>query len=182
MLYLFQKKDVESALYSFLFWKLCHEIRSMKELPFLHVFSTIDLNVRESNSWHKNHVSNQSSWAEASMMTIKFLIQLFYFIMLVGLLLALLYLERVILKKGLTDIRLEWKWNWILIDCWFYLLLMGCLRRWCIICLDGANNFLLKSNGLLFTQLVFFFLSSFVKSQKPNSWCTLSIVVLCIMH
>lgn len=41
------------------------------------------------------------------MMTIKFLIQLFYFIMLVGLLLALLYLERVILKKGLTDIRLE---------------------------------------------------------------------------
>lgn len=151
MLYLFQKKDIGSDFYSLLFWKLRHVTRLMKESPFLHVFSTIDLNVRESNSWYKIHVSNQSSWVEASMMTIKFLIQLFYLIMLVGLLLALFYLERVILKKGFTDFRLEWMWNWILIDCLFYLLLMGRLHCWCIICLDGANNFLLKSNGLLWS-------------------------------
>lgn len=111
MLYLFQKKDIGSDFYSLLFWKLRHVTRLMKESPFLHVFSTIDLNVRESNSWYKIHVSNQSSWAEASMMTIKFLIQLFYLIMLIGLLLALFYLERVILKKGLTDFRLEWMWK-----------------------------------------------------------------------
>lgn len=122
------------------------------------------LNVRESNSWYKIHVSNQSSWVEASMMTIKFLIQLFYLIMLVGLLLALFYLERVILKKGFTDFRLEWMWNWILIDCLFYLLLMGRLHCWCIICLDGANNFLLKSNGLLwsFVHTIGLILSQFL--------------------